>query len=89
MNDPTKDAVTWNGLTWQDIQSIGMALAEGYPDEKILTLTPQRLTGLVVGLPGFVFSPTAPDDFTFSAIVTAWIAAEEGDDTPLPYHPPA
>jgi hypothetical protein len=39
----------------------------------------------VAALPGFAAGVAAPDDFTLSAIVTAWIAAEEGDDDSSPY----
>ncbi len=85
MTHPHKDALTWDTLTWQDIQAIGMALAETHPDENLLTLAPERLAGLVAGLPGFAAGATAPDEFTLSAIVTAWIAAAEGDDDSSPY----
>lgn len=85
MDDPQQDALTWNNLTWQDIQAIGMALAERHPDENILTLAPERLARLVTDLPGFAADGTAPDEFTLSAIVTAWIAAEEGDDDSSSY----
>ena len=85
MNDPNKDALTWTTLTWQDIRAIGMALAESHPSENVLALTPERLTELVADLPGFSASATDPDDFTLSAIVTAWIAAEDGDDESSPF----
>jgi len=85
MHDPNEDALTWDNLTWQDIQAIGMALAESHPDENLLRLAPERLAGLVACLPGFAAENTAPDDFTLSAIVTAWIAAEEGDDESSPF----
>jgi FeS assembly protein IscX len=85
MDDPQQDALTWDNLTWQDIQAIGMALAERHADEAILTLAPDRLARLVAELPGFAAGATAPDEFTLSAIVTAWIAAEEGDDDSSPY----
>ena len=84
-NTPADDTLTWDTLTWQDIQAIGMALAEGRPGEDVLTLPPERLTLLVENLPGFCAGGTAPDDFTLSAIVTAWIAAEEGDDDSSPF----
>jgi len=85
MDDPNTDALTWETLTWQDIQAIGMALAEAHPAEKILALTPERLTRLVADLPGFAAGAADPDDFTLSAIVTAWIAAEDGDDESSPF----
>ena len=85
MNSPNKDALTWDTLTWQDIQAIGMALAERHPDEPILTLAPERLAQLVAALPGFAAGPSDPDDFTLSAIVTAWITVLEGDDDSSPY----
>jgi FeS assembly protein IscX len=85
MDDPHKDALTWTSLTWQDIQAIGMALAESHPRENILALTPERLTRLVADLPGFAAGAADPDDFILSAIVTAWIAAEEDDDEPSPF----
>ena len=88
MSDPDNlgwDAVTWETLTWQDIQAAGMALAERHPGENILTLSPERLTHLVEALPGFAAGAAAPDDFTLSAIVTAWIAAEEGEDDSSPF----
>ena len=85
MDDPNTDALTWETLTWQDIQAIGMALAESHPAEKILALTPERLARLVADLPGFAAGAADPDDFTLSAIVTAWIAAEEDDDDSSPF----
>lgn len=85
MDDPNKDALTWDNLTWQDIRAIGMALAERHAGEAILTLVPERLAQLVADLPGFAAGATEPDDFTLSAIVTAWIAADEGDDDSSPY----
>jgi len=85
MTDPNEDALTWDTLTWQDIQAIGMALAERHPDEPILTLAPERLARLVTALPGFAAGATAPDAFMLSAIVTAWIATVEGDDDASPY----
>ncbi len=85
MDDPNKDALTWDTLTWQDIRAIGMALAESYPDENVLTLRPERLARLVEEQPGFAAGTADPDDFTLSAIVTAWIAAEAGDDDSSPY----
>ena len=86
MSDPgTRDNHSWNTLTWQDIQAIGMALAERHPDENVLTLPPDRLERLVEELPGFAAEGTAPDEFTLSAIVTAWIDAEEGGDDSSPF----
>jgi Fe-S-cluster formation regulator IscX/YfhJ len=85
MTDPNKDALTWDTLTWQDIQAIGMALAEGHPDEPVLTLASERLARLAADLPGLPAGAPAPDGFTLSAIVTAWITALEGDDDTSPY----
>lgn len=85
MTEANKEALTWDTLTWQDIQAIGMALAESHPDEPILTLPPERLADLVADLPGFAAGATRPDDFTLSAIVTAWITVLEGDDDSSPY----
>lgn len=85
MDDPQQDALTWDNLTWQDIQAIGMALAERHAGENILTLAPDRLARLAADLPGFAAGATVPDEFTLSAIVTAWIAAEEGDDDSSPF----
>jgi FeS assembly protein IscX len=81
------DNLTWDTLTWQDIQAIGMALAERHAGENVLTLAPDRLAGLVAGLPGFAAGAGEPDDFILSAIVTAWIAAEEGEDDSSPFDP--
>ena len=90
MSDPRKDdshpdILDWGTLTWQDIQAIGMALAERHPGENILTLAPERLERLVEELPSFAARGAAPDDFTLSAIVTAWIDAEEGGDDSSPF----
>jgi FeS assembly protein IscX len=85
MNDPNTDGLTWENLSWQDIQAIGMALAERHTEANTLTLTPERLAQLVAELPSFAPGDTSPDDFTLSAIITAWIAAEEGDDDSSPY----
>ena len=90
MNDPHIDApswdvLSWDGLSWQDIQAIGMALAERYPGENTLTLAPDRLLEMVTQLPGIRPEGGAPDEFTLSAIITAWIAASEGDDDSSPY----
>lgn len=79
------DALTWDNLTWQDIQAVGMALAERHAGIGVLTLSPQRLAEMVSALPGFAAGATRPDDFTLSAIVTAWITAEEGEDDASPY----
>jgi FeS assembly protein IscX len=85
MNDPHNDTVSWDGLTWQDIQAIGRTLAKGHANANILTLTPEGVTELVAQLPGFHAGGTRPDEFTLSAIITAWIAASEGDDDSSPY----
>jgi FeS assembly protein IscX len=85
MTEVNEAALTWDNLTWQDIQAIGMALAESHPSEPILTLSPQRLARLVTGLPGFSAGTTAPDDFILSAIMTAWISVSEDDDDSSPY----
>jgi FeS assembly protein IscX len=85
MNDPNTDGLTWTNLTWQDIQAIGMALAERHAEANMLAMAPERLAQLVADLPGFAAGGTAPDAFTLSAIVTAWIAAAEGDDDSSPY----
>ena len=86
MSDPGRwDTLSWDRLTWQDIQAIGMALAERHPGENILTLPPDRLEQLVGNLPGFAPAGTAPDEFTLSAIITAWIDAEEGGDDSSPF----
>ena len=84
MSESNIGGLTWDALTWQDIQAIGMALAEQHPNEDTLTLAPDRLAKLVEGLPGFDASG-APDDFLLSAITTAWIAEQEGDDDSSPY----
>jgi len=80
MNDPNTDGLTWTNLTWQDIQAISMALAERHAEANMLAMAPERLAQLVADLPGFAAGGTAPDAFTLSAIVTAWIAAADGDD---------
>jgi len=91
MSDPGKwdnqtgDTLSWDTLTWQDIRAIGMALAERHPEENILTLPPERLEQMVGELPGFAAAETAPDDFTLSAIITAWIDAEEDGDDSSPF----
>lgn len=85
MNDPHTDDLSWDSLNWQDIQAIGMVLAERYPDENTLALAPERLAELVTELPGFRGDGGPPDDFTLSAIITAWIAAQEGDDDSSPF----
>ena len=85
MNDPHIDALSWDGMTWQDIQAIGMALAERHPGENTLTLAPRRLAELVADLPGFRAADSTPDEFTLSAIITAWITASEGEDDASPF----
>jgi len=85
MNDQHFDALTWENLTWHDIQAIGIALAERHPGENLLTLPPERLVELVAGLPGFQTGATRPDDFLLSAISTAWIGAVEGEDDTSPF----
>jgi len=84
-NDPSGDTLSWDRLTWQDIQAIGMALAERHAADNILTLPPERLVQLVEDLPGFTAGGREPDDFTLSAIVTAWIDAQEGGDDRSPF----
>ncbi len=85
MSDPNIGDLTWETLTWQDIQAIGMALAEQHPNEDTLTLAPDRLARLVEALPGFEPGDSAPDDFLLSAITTSWITAQEGDDDSSPF----
>ena len=85
MNDPHIDALSWDRLSWQDIQAIGTALADRHGDENTLSLAPERLMELVAELPGFQNAGGPPDDFTLSAVVTAWIAAQEGDDDASPF----
>ena len=86
MSDPGRlETLSWDTLTWQDIQAIGMALAERHPGENILTLPPDRLERLVADLPGFAAGGTTPDEFTLSAIITAWIDAEEDGDDSSPF----
>ena len=89
MNHPHSGDLSWDSLSWQDIQAIGMALAERHADEKILTLAPARLAELVADLPGFHADRGTPDDFILSAIITAWISAQEGDDDSSPFEPRA
>lgn len=85
MNHPQSDDLSWNSLTWPDIQAIGVALAERHAPENILTLSPGRVAELVSRLPGFKGGDAAPDDFILSAILTAWITAQEGEDDSSPY----
>ena len=85
MSDRNIGSLTWETLTWQDIQAIGMALAERHPDEDTLTLAPERLTRLVEELPGFEAGEGTPDDFLLSAITTSWINVQEGDDDTSPF----
>jgi FeS assembly protein IscX len=85
MNDPHNDILSWDGLTWQDIQAIGRTLAATHTNENTLSLAPERVTELVAHLPGFHSEGGGPDEFTLSAIITAWIAASEGDDDSSPY----
>lgn len=87
MTHPHIDDLSWNRLSWQDIQAIGMALAERHPAENILALAPERVAALVAQLPGFQADRGKPDDFILSAIVTAWITALEGDDDSSPFEP--
>ena len=85
MNDPHNDTLSWDDLTWADIQAIGRTLAEAHATENTLMLAPERVTELVARLPGFRAAGGEPDDFTLSAIITAWIAASEGGDDSSPY----
>lgn len=85
MDVEEKDLLTWNDLTWQDIQSIGMALAERHPDLSILTLPDEKLAALVCALPGFKGEAAEAKLYQLSAIASAWIQAMEGDDDSSPY----
>ncbi len=78
-------ALTWDSLTWQDIQAIGMALAERHPDISILSLKDEDLALLAAGLPGFAADAGLPDPFMVAAIASAWIHAVEGEDDSSPY----
>lgn len=80
MNHPHIEDRSWDRLSWQEIQAIGMALAERHAGEPILALAPERLTRLLAELPGLRRDPRAADDFILSAIITAWISAIEGED---------
>lgn len=80
MNHPHIDAPSWDSLSWPEIQDIGRALAERHEGEAILALSPGRLTHLLAELPGLRLDPQAAGDFILSAIITAWIAAIEGED---------
>jgi FeS assembly protein IscX len=75
----------WDTLSWHDIQDIGAALADRFPDENLMTLKTQRVRELVSGLDGFQSNGTEPDDFLLGSIIGAWIHAEEGEDDSSPY----
>jgi len=85
MKDPHTDDLYWDSLSWQDIQAIGMVLAERHPDENILILPPERLAELVEEIPQFQTGNRPPDEFILSAIITAWIAAQMDDDDSSPF----
>jgi FeS assembly protein IscX len=78
-------ALTWDELTWQDIQAIGMALAERHPEVSILSLKDEDLAVLAAELPGFAADAGPPDPFLVAAIASAWIHAVEGEDDSSPY----
>jgi len=85
MTNSDLHGLTWENLTWQDIQAIGMALAERHPQESLITLKPERLAELVAELPGFAPGDTGPGDLILSAITTAWITVVEGEEDSSPY----
>ncbi len=65
-------------LTWQDVEEIGRALAEKYPDIDPLTVTPPAVRTYVTGLSRFSDDPAAADDRVLEAIQAAWYDAYEG-----------
>jgi FeS assembly protein IscX len=65
-------------LTWDDAESIGLALAEKYPDRNPLELRFTDLHRMVIELPGFDDDPKASNETKLEAIQMAW--HEEHED---------
>ena len=59
-------------LTWDDAESIGLALAETYPDRTPLELRFTDLHRMVIELPGFVDDPKNSSEGKLEAIQMAW-----------------
>lgn len=61
-----------NELTWNDAESIGLALFEKYPDLDPLTVRFTDLHKMVCELEGFADDPTKSNEAKLEAIQMAW-----------------
>jgi FeS assembly protein IscX len=59
-------------LTWDDAESLGIALYEKYPTVNPLTVRFTDLRKWIVELPGFADSPEASSEGKLEAIQMAW-----------------
>ena len=65
-------------LTWQDVQDIGIALQEKFPDTDPLSVRFTDLHRWVIALPGFDDDPKHSGEKILEAIQMLWI--EESDE---------
>ena len=64
-------------LTWHDVQDIGIALHEKYPDIDPLTVRFTDLHRWVRELPGFSDDPEKSNEKILEAIPMAWLDERE------------
>lgn len=64
-------------MRWSDSQDIAIELVDKYPDVDPLTLSFEKLHGMICGLEGFDDDPQASNEAILEAILTAWL--EERD----------
>ena len=64
-------------LTWQDVQDIGIALHEKFPDTDPLSVRFTDLHRWVIALPGFDDDPKHSGEKILEAIQMLWIEESE------------
>jgi FeS assembly protein IscX len=68
-------------LSWSQQTDIVTALAAKYPETDRLSLSPEILRQMVVGLEGFSGTPQPPDAATLNHILWGWMRfAGEGSE---------
>ena len=64
-------------LTWEDVQDIGIALSENFPDTDPLSVRFTDLHQWVCELPGFSDDPQKSNEKLLEAIQMAWLDERE------------
>ena len=60
------------GLSWQDVEDIGLELAQAHPDEDPTHVPMPELLQLVTDLDDFEDDPERVDEATLERIAAAW-----------------